>query len=363
LGIILCWKRKIYIICERGVDARDNGYHLFKYIVEHHPKAEVYYIIDNNSVDFHKVKKIGRTIEYMSWKHVLYFVAARVKISTHVMGYAPGTPWRFQKIRRFIKVPGKHVFLQHGVTKDAPASLFAEQTGVDLFICGAKPEFEYVNRCFGYPRGVVRYTGLARFDNLHMHTPKREILVMPTWRMYLSNLTNEEFCESDYFKSWNKLLNNPQLAMMLERNEMKLIFYPHYEMQKFINCFRTTNPRIIVASIDKYDVQRLLINARLLITDYSSVFFDFAYMRKPCIYYQFDQNDFYMRQYDKGYFDYLKDGFGDLTTNIQDLMNAMNRIIESGFVPRKCYIDNMNYFFELYDNRNCERIFEAIESL
>ena len=41
-----------------------------------------------------------------------------------------------------------------------------------------------------------------------------------------------------------------------------------------------------------------------MITDYSSVFFDFSYMRKPVIFYQFDEKKFRKAQYAEGYFSY-----------------------------------------------------------
>jgi hypothetical protein len=47
IGLLLFRLKEIYIVCERGTDARDNGYHLFKYIVENHPEKNVYYIIRN----------------------------------------------------------------------------------------------------------------------------------------------------------------------------------------------------------------------------------------------------------------------------------------------------------------------------
>ena len=42
-----------WLICERGTEARDNGYWMFKYIREKHPEQKIYYIIDSkNQMDF-----------------------------------------------------------------------------------------------------------------------------------------------------------------------------------------------------------------------------------------------------------------------------------------------------------------------
>lgn len=362
-GYWLFCKKDIYIVCERGTDARDNGYHMFKYIVEHHPEKNVYYIIDKKSVDYQKVAQLGRVINYKSWKHVLYFIAARKKISSHIMGYAPGTPYLFQRIKRYFKIPGKHILLQHGVIYNNLIGLHADQARMDLFICGAKPEYEFVKRTFGHPEGVVCYTGLARYDNLHNHVTNNEILIMPTWRMYLSNLSKEDFVRSDYYVHWDEVLKNPHLSDILQEHNLKLVFYPHYEMQKFIDCFKIENENVVIANFDGYDVQKLLIDAKLLITDYSSVFFDFAYMKKPCIYYQFDKSEFYSQHYKQGYFDYSKNGFGEVATDIDELLEALKKNLDLNFSLETTYAERIDHFFELHDTHNCERIFEAVEAL
>lgn len=362
-GYWLYRKKDICIICERGVDARDNGYHMFKYIVENHPQKNTYYIIDKKSADYHKVAELGRVIDYKSWKHILYFIAARKKISSHIMGYAPGTPYRFSKIQRYLNIPGKHIFLQHGIIQNDLVALHSDRCRVDLFICGAKPEYEFVKNTFGHPNGVVRYTGLARYDNLHCYTTTRTILVMPTWRMYLSGLSNEDFMRSDYYIRWNEVLNNPLLSAMLQENNLKLVFYPHFEMQRFINCFDIENENVVIANFDNHDVQKLLMEAKLLITDYSSVFFDFAYMKKPCIYYQFDKSEFYSLHYKHGYFDCSKNGFGEVVSDISMLLEAIKGSVNRNFALEMCYAERLDNFFELHDTCNCKRIFELIEAL
>ena len=59
--------RDIWIIGERKSEAKDNGYHVFKYIRENHPDDEVYYVIDKNSNDLEKIKGLGNIIYYDSF--------------------------------------------------------------------------------------------------------------------------------------------------------------------------------------------------------------------------------------------------------------------------------------------------------
>ena len=262
------------------------------------------------------------------------------------------------KLFRFFKLNQRFYFLQHGVMKDDIPSLHFGQTGVQLFICGAKPEYDFIREEFGYPAGAVQYTGLARYDTLHDAETKNQILIMPTWRMYITE--ENDFLQSEYFQQWNQILQNKHLADYLEKNDLSAVFYPHYEIQKYLHLFHSETERIILADFASYDVQTLLKESKLLVTDYSSVFFDFAYMRKPVVYFQFDQEGFFDKHYKRGYFSYHEMGFGPVTENVESTIDAMIRSAESGFLPTDTYRKRMEAFFPLYDQKNCDRIYQCI---
>lgn len=59
-------EKDLWLICESENEARDNGYWLFKYICENHPEINVIYAINKKSVDFQKVKHLGRICQYNS---------------------------------------------------------------------------------------------------------------------------------------------------------------------------------------------------------------------------------------------------------------------------------------------------------
>ena len=359
---IIYKNRTIYLISERGNDARDNGYYMFRYIRETYPELEVYYVINKESVDYKKIKEIGNAVETKSIKHYLLFIGSQYKISTHIMGYAPDMLF-YVSFNIKHRIPGKQIFLQHGIIKNDHTALYAENTKVDMFVCGAKPEYEYVNSQFHYKRNEVKYTGLARFDGLQKKCIKRQILIMPTWRVWLNNLTQKEFVESEYFKQWSRVLNDEKLCAKLREENFQLIFYPHYEVQKYINSFVTTDSNVVIADFENYDVQDLLKDSMLLVTDFSSVFFDFSYMEKPIIYYQFDEDKFNEEHYKKGYFDYRSMGFGDVIINHEELITKILQYIESNFVFEEKYKNRVGNFFELKDTNNCSRIFKEIEEL
>jgi len=363
--------RELWLVCERGDEAKDNGYAFFKYLREDHQEKNVYYLIDpKHELDYSKVAVLGNVVPYRSLKHKIMFVLAKKLITAH-----NGTvePWNYRKFNKwFSKLLGKkdYIFLQHGITKDDVSNVLGKaNTMFDLFITGGKPEYEYILNTFGYREQEVAYTGFARFDYLRTeHKNKKTILLMPTWRKNITWVPTEQnkravFINSLYYKSFQSLINNQALNEWLEATDYQLIFYPHYEVQQYLDLFSSQSSRVLIASKDRFDVQDLLKQSSLLITDYSSVFFDFAYMEKPVLYYQFDKNDFFDSHYQKGYFNYETDGFGPVITQEDVLVDLIKASYFNQFVVEDVYKHRVDLFFEKRDDKNCERIYEAIKKL
>lgn len=354
-------KGTIYLIGERKDQCQDNGYHLFKYIRQNHRNENFYYIIDKNSEQLEKIKDLGNIIYYKSFKHYLYYVLARKLICAHVASCTPDHAiiWKLEE-KKIIK---KHrIFIQHGITKEVISSLMYETSSITTFICGAKPEYDFIKANFNYPENSVKYLGFCRFDALHQIETKKQILVMPTWRQWFGmngiiKMSVNQFLKSNYFINYSNLINNTELIEFLEEFNYTLIFYLHHEMQCYRQYFSSKSKNIIVAIDQDYDVQQLLKESEILITDYSSIAFDFAYMRKPLIYYQFDCDEYYKNHYQKGYFDYEKHGFGPIVKTEKVLIRELKIMIRNNCYNYAKRIDN---FFTLYDKNNCKRIYEEI---
>ena len=109
-------------------------------------------------------------------------------------------------------------------------------------------------------------------------------------------------------------------------------------------------------------MQTLLKESSLLITDYSSVFFDFAYMHKPTIYYQFDRASFRKGHYQEGYFSY-DDGLGPVAFDSNALLRYIEEYCENGFRMNDSYAKKADEFFVYRDSKNCERVFNSIIEL
>lgn len=363
-------RRHLWLICENREEARDNGYWLFRYIRENEPQVDVVYAIAPDSLDYEKVAKLGNTVPYGTWKHWIYYLAAEVNISSQKGGKPNAAVCYFLEVYGFRR--NLRVFLQHGITKDDVSFLHYENSKISLFVTSTQREHEYVRDNFNYPAGYVKLLGMCRFDNLHNAvTNEKQILVMPTWRSWISPPSNGKaeyegmaaIKGSEYFKGWNDFLQDPRLHRLLEEQDKYLIFYQHREMRKFPGLFESAMPRIRIAEDSSYDVQELLMESAYLITDYSSIAMDFAYMGKPLAYYQFDYKKFREKQYSEGYFSYEADGFGPVCYTEKELMDTLAWAVENGFCEKEKYKKRRSGFFTLKDRDNCRRNYEEVKEL
>lgn len=352
--------RPLWIISERRDEARDNGYRTFCYIREQHPEVEVYYAIDKAAPDYKRVEPYGNIIQWGSFRHYLTYMKASVIIST---GFDMGRPDIYvgKLMDKLLRHRAKKAFLQHGITKDYMAAGTAAKMGADLFVCGGKPEYDYIKEHFGYTGDEVQYIGFARYDGLAEHTRGSTVIYMPTWRTWLDR---EPFEQSDYYRAIRDFLSSEQLGDFLAESGMRLVYFthPHIKRHKhlFDNC---AGPNIEIANNDDYDLQELMKASAAMITDYSSVFFDMAYMNKPVIYYQFDYEQYRRHQYPEGYFSYRRDGFGPVVDSADKVIAALRRLRDNGWDNPAEYAERTADFFPMRDTKNCERTYAALCAL
>ena len=104
------------------------------------------------------------------------------------------------------------------------------------------------------------------------------------------------------------------------------------------------------------DIQELLLNTDILITDYSSLYIDFLLTKKPIIFYSYD-----LEKYVNDRWFYIKYKKWVINKTLiykeKDLINILNNYI---LFNDKDYIDEynilLNFFHKYKDNNSCERI-------
>ena len=363
------YPKGLWLVGELGVDAKDNGFYFFKYLNKNHPEISSYYYIDYDQPISSVVKKVGKTVSFNGRDHKKAFINSKYIISTQDMYSIPfgRINWKeFKKAYPWLVRHKKYVFLQHGVIKDdSSENLNYKRTLFDYFVVTTKDEFNEINSDkYGYPKGNVIMTGLPRYDNLYIHRndpTKKEILFMPTWRQYLADVTEKQFMVSEYFQTINDLLNDQKLIDLLDRNNLNLAFFPpHQEIQKFLHLFYSKSDKIRFIDVEEESVSQLILNSKVMITDYSSVAFDFAFLKKPVIYFQFDEKTYRKGHYKEGYFSYLNDGFGPVVYTKKALICAIEDICDDKFKVKNEYLNRINNTFNLRDNLNSSRLFNIL---
>ncbi len=355
--------KNLWIISERPDEARDNGYWLYKWILENHPEINLRYVLARNSVDYQKMPHKDLIIEPGSAKHYIYYILSSYSISTHMHGACPGKSFCIPFLPFMRKK--KTVFLQHGITKDAIR--FRGKMNA-IIACSDQEKKLIVKSNPNYDNSKVHTVGFCRYDNLSDLSDNEKnkiILVMPTFRKWLRDIgrlqnADNAFRQTTYFKTWNSFLNNPKLEAILKENHMKIIFFPHKEMQALARNFSSTNKNITIGKPGDYDIQTLLRKSSILVTDYSSVLFDFVYMNKPVIFYQFDQGEFFSKHYSSSGKAYP---FGNIFADEKPLIDELVKTIKRGCKLEKNYAKDAGKFFKYRDHQNCERNFNVIKSL
>ena len=367
------YKRNIWLIGEKKTEARDNGYHFFKYIREKHPEINAYYVIKKGSADLHKIKKYGNIVWHNSMKHYIYYLAALVSANSQPFGAAPSEGTLIHRFSYLRRKEQKVIFLQHGITQNELSHyLDFSKTGFDIFSCSAGKECEFIRKTYGYPEENAQLLGFCRYDNLPTGEEQsiKQILIMPTFRTWLkkddtsvpaTKIEEEKFKASDYYIEYSNLLASERLKTLCEKYGYKIVFYPHYALQSYINCFKDCgSSNVIIADRKNFDVQQLLIESKILVTDFSSVHFDFAYMEKPEVLFQFDEEKFRGAHYKKGYFDYRDNGFGPVVVDAESVIDEIEVLLKRDGKITDFYLQRIKEFFDLRDKNNCERTYNAI---
>lgn len=364
--------KKIWIISDRPFTANDNGYAFFQYVNSiKTPGIKKYFVITKDSQDFEKVKKTGKYLIFNSLKYKIFFLLADKIISSQA------DPWvtnPFGKSHRYYHdlYKADFVFLQHGIIKDDLSVWLNEyEKNMKMFVTSAQKEYDsIIDGNYGYDASVVKLTGLPRYDLLENKAEKK-IAIMPTWRTNLSTAIDRftgkrerfsNFNKSEYFEFYNKLINDERLLDVLKKNEYTGSFIIHPSHISNIDDFRENE--IIKVERKSVTYTDVFANCSLIVTDYSSIAFDFAYLNKPVIYTHFDREEFFKNQiYDKGYYDYEKMGFGPVLKTYDETVDEIIKYIENSCKVEDKYKKRIDDFYKYHDRKNCERVYNEIRKI
>lgn len=361
-----CW-----LISDRDSQADDNGEHFYRYLQKNASHINAWFLLNKNSHDWKRLKEDNfKLIAYGSRQHKKALQRCSRLISSHADDYVINS-FNDQTNRR---IP--FIFLQHGIIKD-DLSNWLNPKRMRLMLTSTVAEKASIidnESKYQYGEKEIILTGLPRHDSLlKKNYPEKIILVMPTWRNYLvgdslggtKRSYNPNFFDSSYAKAWRSFLGSSRLADLLRSYGYRLQFFPHFFVQSYLPYFSLPS-HIEICRQENHSFQEMIGRASLMITDYSSAAFEMAYLEKPVIYYQFDRDEIFQKvshTYQKGYFEYHRDGFGPVVESEETLLEQIEFVLAKGCLPEEIYLERMRRTFPYKDGRCSERVYKAIQSL
>ena len=350
---------EIWIVMDRKTMADDNAEHFFKYAIKQNDGIKKFFAIHNSSKDFNRLKRLfdKHILDCDSVKHRFYYMFSKKLISSQ------GSEFDLNPFlnKNYSLTAGAanldFYFLQHGVIKDNMSSWLRKyDRNPKLIVSSTQKEYESLfDEGYYYSNQVIQLLGLPRYDNPDNSGLKKQIVIMPTWRNYITN--SEELVNSQYFKRFNSLINNKKLIEHAKNNDYEIVFMPHPELNPYLGLF-DTNDYVKIGLDKRY--QDIFNESSLMVTDYSSIFFDFAYLKKPLIYYQY-ANDYHYDA-ENGYFQYGEMGFGDVVSDEDLLVEKIISYMENGCEMEEIYKKRVDEFFSYHDHDNSRRCYEWILS-
>lgn len=212
----------------------------------------------------------------------------------------------------------------------------------------------------GMPRNSLFYDtdklkrskeGLMSFvSNLGMKISEETKIItyMPTFRDY----TPSAFTIVDLMKN-NKLQN------ILEQYNAIIIQKSHFVTSSTVTSNFNVSGRFL--QIKDYPSQELLAGTDILITDYSSCFFDFLLLDRPIIHFLYDYD--YYKNDDRGlYFPKEDVVCGDVVTNEDELIESVSRLLRMEDNMLSLRQKRREKYMQFESKRACDQIYYNIES-
>jgi len=139
---------------------------------------------------------------------------------------------------------------------------------------------------------------------------------------------------------------------------------PHPNLQQILREVELPD-HVEPLTFEGEDVQGLYARCALLVTDYSSVAFNIAYLDRPIVYFQFDRAEMMRGGHmgRQGYFDYARDGFGPVADDLAEAERAIVAAINGGPRAAPMYQSRIDAAFPVRDGGASARVVAALEEL
>ncbi len=356
-----------WVFCESffGKNYSDSPKYIYEYLSEHYPgRYRFIWVIDKKHT---KVPYKHTKVKRFSIRYCYYLARCKYYVFN---GRQP--EWtRKRKGNIFLQTwhgtpLKKLVFDQEDVS--SATSRYKKQTyrqsrAWDYLIAPNRYSSDIFRRCFLYDKTMLE-TGYPRNDILHsdhcgqladkiktglgIPRDKKIILYAPTWR-------DDEY----YSKGRYKFELQLDLRQMKERfgDDYVLLLRTHYFIADSLDVSGLED---FAFNLSKYDdIAELYLISDILITDYSSVFFDYANLRRPMLFFMYDLEKY--RDILRGfYIDIEEELPGPILGTSNEVMDAIGRIDQISREYREKYDAFYGKYCAWEDGTSSKKVAEGV---
>lgn len=363
-------KNKNLIIFESflGKQFSDNPRAIYEHLKFHYPHLKLYWSVDKQHVDSFEQFNILFAKRF-SVKWLFLMTRAKYWVSNSRLPLWITKPkntiylqtWHGTPLKKLatdmdeVHMPGTDTekYKENFITESSKWDYLISPNTYSTFIFRRAFQFNKTIIESGYPRNdfLINYNNKESIvsikKKLKLPNDKKIILYAPTWR-------DNNFYEVGHYK-FDLPLNLNLLANSLSDNYI-IILRLHYLVAEQIDL--SEYPNFIFDYSFYEDIRDLYLISDILITDYSSVFFDYANLNRPMIFFVHDIEN-YRDQLRGFYFDFEKKAPGPLVKNTKDLIQAIKRTEKLDYDPDS---DRKNFkgFTEFEDGKSTKRVVETI---
>lgn len=347
-----------------GKNYSDSPKYIYEYLAQHNTKNYKFIWVLNNDTK----PPYGATVVRRFSREYAYYLAKSKYFVFNVR-----QPLWFVKRKGQVFLETWHgtplkklVFDQDEVTAASPlykAQFFRQKQEWDYLIAANPFSTETFRRCFkfdnemlevGYPRNDLMYhpnkdqITLDLKKKLGIPLDKKTILYAPTWR-------DDEFYGAGQYKFTLKL-DLQKMKEALSDEYVVLLRTHHY----IADNLDVTGVEDFAINLSKYDdITEIYLVSDICITDYSSVFFDYANLKRPVLFYTYDIEKY--RDILRGfYIDINKEVPGPLLYTTEEVVEAIQNIDSISEQYKERYEEFYERFCSVDDGNASKRAVERV---
>ena len=345
----------------------DNPKHFFEYINSTKEEIRPVWLCKNYKLYLELRSKKIECVYYLSLRGVFYQLTAGVIFYAHSISWdfliyaiGPGTKcvqlWHGIPMKKiggddevYEKDQGRLCKIIKRIYK---LVLFLKQD--DIWIANSNYDADIYKRAYGIEESKIKILGSPRNDRLFKQKKARRCIYMPTYRG--GEGTEFKFL-SDYgldFDEFDRKLRDMDVYLDIKLHPVQLI--SPVDAEKIKAC-----QRINFLKGDCSDIYDFLGSYDILVSDFSSVVFDYLLLDRPIIMAAFEKQS-YLENDRELYFDY-EDIF---IHNIIQEWSGVITAIESHFTGGSLVVPDstLKEMFHKYDDGiSCERLYDTVERM